>query len=175
MSVQGPDHAFYVPDAADASKAALAWAPRAKRRGLVLGALAVFAGLSVGLALTLNDVLSMGPVSPNLMGWGAFTLAFALLAIWIDRMLFKATRPAFALPGELYDERQAHLNDTARRSARWISYVAIAGLTLLGAVGASTGVIVAAGLCGFGLVMSGQQLVLAWTLEAEDFEFGDDA
>lgn len=175
MPVQGPDHAFYIPDASDQLTAALPWAPRAKRRRLVLAALAVFAGLAAGAALIIDGVTAGEASLPGMAGAGAATLAFAALAMWVDRMLFKATRPAFALPGEIYDERQVQLNDAARRSSRWIGYAAIGVLTVLGAAGATPGVVIAAGVASFGLVMSGQQLVLAWTLEPEDFAFDDDA
>lgn len=175
MPVQGPDHAFYIPDASDQLAAARPWAPRAKRRWLVLAALAVFAGLAAGVALTIDGVFAGEASLPGVAGVGTATLAFAALAMWVDRMLFKATRPAFALPGEIYDERQAQLNDAARRSARWIGYAAIAALTVAGAAGGTPGVVIAVGVASFGLVMSGQQLVLAWTLDPEDFAFGDDA
>lgn len=175
MPVKGPDHAFHIKDASDSLEAARAWAPRGKRRGLVITVLAVFFLLAASFALTLQGLLSQGPASSVLPGASVATLAIAALAFWVDRMLFKATRPAFALPGEVYDERQIRLNDEARRGARWISFAVIALLTLLGALGVSVGVVLAAGMAGAGLVMSGQQLVLAWTLESEDFAFGDDA
>jgi flagellar basal body-associated protein FliL len=175
MPVKGPDHAFHIRDASDSLEAARPWAPRGKRRVLVIAVLAVFLLLAASFALTVHGLLSQGVDSPVLAGASVATLALAGLGFWVDRMLFKATRPAFALPGEIYDERQIRLNDEARRGARWISFVVIALLTLLGALGVSAGVVLAAGLAGAGLVMSGQQLVLAWTLEAEEFAFDGDA
>lgn len=175
MPVKGPDHAFHIKDASDSLEAARPWAPRGKRRVLVIAVLAVFFLLAASFGLTFHVLLSRDAVSAVLPGASVATLALAGLGFWVDRMLFKATRPAFALPGEIYDERQVRLNDDARRGARWISFAVIAILTLLGAIGVSAGVILAAGLAGFGLVMSGQQIVLAWTLDPEDFAFDGDA
>lgn len=178
MTVRGPDHAFHHPDGADEIAQSEPWAPQGKRRGLVVAAVVVLALLTAVLATALTQgwrAIAGGEVGAELGALGLVTLVFAGLALLVDRLLFKATRPAFALPGEIYDERQSRLNDEARRKARWISFAVIAGLTALGVLGAPAGVVLAAGLAGFAVVLSGQQLVLAWTLEPDDFAFDADS
>ena len=178
MSAQGPDHAFHIPDRADRLEASAPWAPRTRRRLLVIAAIIVLAALTgvfAGVIDWMFQAVSSGDFGSGPGVSGVVLLIAAAGALWVDRLLYKATRPAFALPGEVYDERQQALNDGARRKSRWISYAVIAGLTALGAFGASPGVVLASGLAGFAAVMSGQQLVLAWTLERDDFDFDSDA
>jgi len=98
-----------------------------------------------------------------------FGLPVAALAIWADRCLYKATRPVFALPGEIYDERQARLVRAATMRARWIAYAVLAVMTALGAADVALGAILGAALAGFALLLSGPQLALAWTLDPADF------
>ena len=141
-----------------------------------MGGLAVFTGLAITKVFGL---LGGGDSAGGLLA--AFIMAALALsgaAIWIDRALFLASRPAFAMPGEPYDERQAALVAAANQKALVLAMLSVTGVAIVGASPLGAGYAIGAGLAGFALVMSGPQLVLAWTLPASDFDFdgeGDDA
>lgn len=182
MSIRGPIHAFYIKDATDDPAAARPWADRSRRRTLVIAAIAVLGGLGVCTGAAINDVFGLLTGADSSGGLLAATatalLALAGAAIWMDRALFLASRPAFAVPGEPYDERQAALVAGANQKALVLAMLSVIGVAVVGASPLGAGYAMGAGLAGFALVMSGPQLVLAWTLPAADFDFdgeGDDA
>lgn len=182
MTARGPIHAFYIKDSADDPAAARPWADRSRRRTLVVAAIAVLGGLaaSTGLAVTMVVALLGGGAGAGGMLAATSTAALALsgAAIWIDRALFLSSRPAFAMPGEPYDERQAALVAAANQKALVLAMLSVTAVAVVGASPLGAGYAIGAGLAGFALVMSGPQLVLAWTLPASDFDFdgeSDDA
>lgn len=177
MSVRGPDHAFHVPDASDRPEAARPWAPTRKRRALVVTAFGVMAVLALALGWMIETTRAAfaGAADARAVVVAAIAgLAAAIAAIWVDRALYKSTRPVFALPGEVDDERRAALVTAATLRARGIAFVAIAALTGLGAAPVAAGFVLAAGVAALGLTMAGPQILLAWTLPPEEFAFDDE-
>lgn len=175
MSARGPLHAFHHPDSSDDPALAAAWSSRSKRRTLVLGAV----GLAVLMALMVGSMLEAvftllaegeGRIGVDIWAPGAGLMVLAGAMIWVDRAIFLASRPAFALGEEPYDERQAQLVARAREATIAIALVGVAGLTAVGASPAPAGFVLAAGLAAFALILSGQQLVLAWTLSQDEFD-----
>lgn len=174
MTVRGPEHAFYWPDRSDRLEAAKPWTRRGKRRALAIWALAVLAGLGAASGWAIERVwavLSTGEFSGALASASLLLLVLAGLAIWTDRMVFKASRPAFALPGEPYDERQAALVASALRPARALDGLGVLLVAGLGLSGAPGGYVAGAALAVLALVLSGPQLVLVWTLSPSEFDF----
>ncbi len=174
MRVRGPDHAFYWPDPSDALEAARPWADRSKRRALTVwaffvliagGAAAGWVFESVRVILVTGEPVSMPFIAVLAM------LAACAGAIWTDRMLFKASRPAFALPGEPYDERQADLVAAASRPARLLDAIGVVVIAALGLAGAAPGYVVGAAVTVLALVISGPQIVLVWSLDPAEFDF----
>lgn len=176
MAVHGPDHAAYWPDAADRMEAARPWANPAKRRALAVWAGLLLAALGAILGWAVEAVRTSfvtGDFTTGLAPATVMTLAIAALAIWTDRLLFKGSRPAFALPGEPYDERQAGLAAGASRPARALDALGVLVVAGLGLAGAPAGYIAGVALAVLALVMSGPQLVLVWTLDRAEFDFDD--
>ncbi|WP_430429896.1 hypothetical protein [Oceanicaulis sp.] len=174
MPVQGPLHGFHLPDANDDPQKALAWAPKSKRRALVVAAIFVFLVLSLVLSLLLDGAIqairAQSSITGPLIGLAPLMLIGAAAAIWLDRKLFLASRPAFALPGEPYDERQQGL--VAMATQRGFK-LALALMLIVAGVGASplpAAYVIGLGLGAFTLAMSGPQLVLAWVLDASDYD-----
>lgn len=181
MRVRGPDHAFYWPDPSDALEAARPWANRSKRRALTVWAFLVLisGGAAAGWVFeSVRVILVTGePVAIPFFAVLAL-LAACALALWTDRMLFKASRPAFALPGEPYDERQSNLVAAASRPARMLDAFGVLAVAALGLAGATPGYVVGATVTVLALILSGPQIVLVWSLDPAEFDFdgegGDD-
>jgi hypothetical protein len=176
MTARGPFHAFHMPDAVDMPERGRAWASRPKRRGVVMATLACVTLIGFALGDTLEWVArflgSGGPGDPPVSGLVLFVGAAALF--WLDRVLFLSSRPAFAMGDEPYDERQAAMAARANRGGLAIAMAVIAGVTVLGAATSSAGYILAFGVAGVALVMSGPQIILAWTLDETEFDFTGD-
>jgi len=181
MRVRGPDHAFYWADPGDALEASRPWADRSRRRALTVWAFIVLlaAGAAVGWVFEgVRVILVTG--EPVDMPFGAVLalLGACAVAIWTDRMLFKASRPAFALPGEPYDERQSNLVAAASRPARMFDALGVLVVAALGLAGVPPGFVVGATVTVLALILSGPQIVLVWSLDPAEFEFdggADDA
>ena len=174
MPVRGPDHAAYWPDRSDRLEAAKPWANASKRRILAAWALCVLAGLGAAAGWAIESVwttLAAGEPSSAVLPGGLVLLGMGALAIWTDRMLYKASRPAFALPGEVYDERQAALVAAASRPARALDGLGVVVVAALGVAGAPGGYVAGAALAVLALVLSGPQIVLVWTLSEAEFDF----
>ncbi|WP_439637141.1 hypothetical protein [Oceanicaulis sp.] len=178
MRAQGPLHGFYIADSSDDPQKAQAWAQTSKRRSLVVLAVMVFAILAIALSVVIDGVIqaltARTAITQSLTGLAPLLLMGSGAAIWLDRKLFFASRPAFAVPGELYDERQQALVAMATRQGL---NLALALLGIVAAVGASplpAGYSIGVGLAAIALAISGPQLVLAWTLKASDFNFSGD-
>jgi hypothetical protein len=178
MRAQGPLHGFYSADANDDPSKALAWAPTSKRRSLVFFALLMFAVFALALSLVSEGVIqamiSQTSITQSVSGLAPVLLIGSALAFWLDRQLFLASRPAFSVPGEPYDERQQALVAMATRQGLKL---ALGLMVMVAAVGASplpAGYSVGVGLAAVTLALSGPQLVLAWSLSPTDFDFSGD-
>lgn len=178
MRAQGPIHGFYITDSSDDPQKAQAWAQTSKRRTLVILAMMMFAILAIALSIAIDGVIqaltARTAVTQSMAGLAPVLLIGSGAAIWLDKKLFLASRPAFAVPGELYDERQQALVAMATRQGLKL---ALALLAIVAAVGASplpAGYSVGVGLAAITLALSGPQLVLAWVLKASDFNFSGD-
>ena len=178
MRAQGPLHGFYIADSSDDPQKAQAWAKTSKRRGLVALVVCVFVAFAFALSVMIDGVIqaliAQAGFSQFMSGFAPVLLICAVDAIWLDRMVFLASRPAFAVPGEPYDERQQALVAFATRQGLKL---ALALMVIVAAVGASplpAGYSIGVGLAAIALAISGPQLVLAWTLKASDFNFSGD-
>ncbi|WP_421858948.1 hypothetical protein [Oceanicaulis sp.] len=178
MRAQGPLHGLYSADANDDPSKALAWAPTSKRRSLVFFALLIFAVFALALSLVSEGVIqaliSQTSITQSVSGLAPVLLIGSVLAFWLDRQLFLASRPAFSVPGEPYDERQQALVAMATRQGLKL---ALGLMVMVAAVGASplpAGYSVGVGLAAVTLALSGPQLVLAWSLSPTDFDFSGD-
>ena len=178
MRAQGPLHGFYIADSSDDPQKAQAWSRTSKRRSLVVLAVMVFAILAIALSVVIDGVIqaltARTAIIESMTGLAPVLLIGAGAAIWLDRKLYLASRPAFAVPGEPYDERQQALVAMATRQGLKL---ALALLVIVAAVGASplpAGYSIGVGLAAIALALSGPQLVLAWTLKASDFNFSGD-
>lgn len=175
MPVKGPMHAFHIADPADDPAKARAWASVSRRRALVTSVLVLMAVMTVCLGVVMDaiaGVLLRGEaLSSEVTVLSVLLLAGMFLAIWLDRSLFLASRPAFSLPDEPHDERQ---QGWVNRANRYGLKLALSVLVLVTAVGVSplpAAYTLAAGLVGLALVIAGPQIVIAWSLEASDFDF----
>jgi hypothetical protein len=175
MSARGPFNAFHLPDDSDARGRARAWAKQSKRRILVGSTVASIALFGVMLgdvlawaASALTGEAGTPPVS------GLFVFAGAAILIWLDRALFLSSRPAFAIGQEPFDERQADMVARANRGGLYIAMLVIVALTVLGALVPTGFHMVGFGVAGLALVMSGPQVLLAWSLPEHDFDFSGD-
>lgn len=178
MRAQGPLHGFYIADSSDDPQKAQAWAKTSKRRILVLLALLMFGVFAITLSLVSEGVLqaliSRTSISQSMTGLAPVLLIGAGAAIWLDRKVFLASRPAFAVPGEPYDERQQALVAFATRQGLKLALALIVLVAAVGASPLSAGYSIGVGLAAVTLALSGPQLVLAWTLKASDFNFAGD-
>jgi hypothetical protein len=174
MTVRGPDHAFHAPDSADRLEAAKPWADLGRRRLLVAVALVLVCLLGAVIGVLIEAVrgsLTGAEESTALASTAVIAAVLSGLAIWTDRLLFKASRPAFALPGEPYDERQAALVAGASRSARKLDAVCVVLIAALAIIGLPASFLIGATAAVLALTLSGPQLVLAWTLDPAEFDF----
>lgn len=175
MRALGPLHGFYRADSSDDPRKAQAWAQTSKRRGLVILALMVFVVFAIVLSVMIDGILqamfAQAGYSQFLSGFAPVLFICAVDAIWLDRMIFLASRPAFALPGEPYDERQQALVAMATRQGLNLALVLLVIVAVVGASPLPAGYAIGIGLAAIALAISGPQLVLAWTLAPTDFNF----
>lgn len=175
MTVRGPLHAFHIADADDDPQKAKAWSSQAKRRGLVICVTALFLVLVVTLGVVLDGVagvLTQGErLTAPVTGLTPLLFVAVFLAMRLDRNLFLASRPAFALPDEPYDERQQGLVNMATRRGLKLAMIVLVLLTAIGVSPLPPAYMLAAGLGGIAFVMSGPQMILAWALRPSDFDF----
>lgn len=178
MRAQGPLHGFYIADSSDDPQKAQAWAQTSKRRPLVVLTVMMFVVFAIVLSVVIGGVLqaliAQTAIIESMTGLAPVLLIGAGAAIWLDRKLYLASRPAFAVPGEPYDERQQALVAMATRQGLKL---ALALMVIVAAVGASplpAGYSIGVGLAAIALALSGPQLMLAWTLKASDFNFSGD-
>ncbi|WP_440959745.1 hypothetical protein ACFELO_06595 [Oceanicaulis sp. LC35] len=175
MRAQGPLHGFYKADSSDDPRKAQAWASIPKRRGLVVVTVMVFVVFAIMLSVLIDGILKalidQAGFSQVMMGFAPVLLICAVDAFWLDRLVFLASRPGFAVPGEPYDERQQALVAMATRQGLKLALVLLAIVAAVGASPLPAGYAIGVGLASIALAMSGPQLVLAWTLNASDFDF----
>lgn len=175
MRARGPIHGFYKSDSSDDPQKAQAWARTSKRRGLVVLVVSVFVAFAFALSVTIDSVFEMlfadAELSRFMSGFAPVLLLCAVEAFWLDRLVFFASRPAFALPGEPYDERQQALVAFANQQGLKLALLLLVIVTVVGASPLPAGYAIGVGLAAIALAISGPQLVLAWTLKASDFNF----
>ena len=175
MSVKGPMHAFHLATADDDPMKARAWASPSRRRTLVSGVLVLMAVMSVCLGVVMDaiaGVLLQGEaLSSDVTVLSVLLLAGVFLAMWLDRSLFLASRPAFSMPDEPHDERQQGWVNRANRLGLKLALTVLVLVTAIGVSPLPASYTLAAGLVGLALVIAGPQMVIAWSLEASDFDF----